>query len=172
MAGKNPSYNESKILRLLKDNSRLSISEISESLNLSRNTVSKIIKYLNKNYIKKYTIETMEKYDSFYIISVVDSVDDINSDVILEYYELMNGKYLIVLNKNSLDNIVKYDELHIARKRVTNFNNEDIDLYCDYCNNKILGNPRIYELNKNKYYFCCDTCKKTFIKKQKAQNNE
>ncbi len=161
----NLSYNESRVLRLLMENSRLTISEISNKLNLNRNTVSKIISYLNKEYIEKYTVETKENNDNMYFIVIVDSINGINNENIVEYYELMNGKYMVIMNKNSLNNKIKYNNIDIARKRFTFFNNENIDLYCDYCNNKINGIPRAYEYNKNKYYFCCDTCKSSFIKK-------
>ncbi len=165
MHTKNLSYNESRILRLLIENSRLTISEISNKLNLNRNTVSKIIKYLNDNYIEKYTVETKENDDNFYFIVILDSLDDINNENIIEYYELMNNKYMVIMNKDSLNNKINYDKIDIAKKRFTFFNNENIELYCDYCNNKINGVPRTYEYNKNKYYFCCDTCKSSFIKK-------
>ncbi len=164
MHTKNLSYNESRVLRLLMENSRLTISEISDKANLNRNTVSKIINYLNKEYIEKYTVETRENNDSIYFIVTVNNIDDINNENIIEYYELMNGKYMVIMNKNSLSNQIKYNKLNIAKKRFTFFNNEIIDLYCDYCNNKISGLPRTYEHNKNKYYFCCDTCKNSFIK--------
>ena len=146
------------------ENSRLTISEISTRLGLNRNTVSKIINYLDREYIGKYTIETKENEDNIYMIAIVDSIDNIDSEIITEYYELLSGKYMVIMNKNSLDNKIKYDKIDIAKKRVTLFNNENIDLYCDYCNNKITGTPRIYELNKNKYYFCCNICKSSFIK--------
>ena len=164
MHTKNLSYNESSVLRLLMENSRLTISEISDRVKLNRNTVSKIISYLNKEYIEKYTVETKGNNDNIYFIVTVNNIEDINNENIVEYYELMNGKYMVIMNKNSLSNQIKYNKLNIAKKRFTFFNNEIIDLYCDYCNNKISGLPRTYEHNKNKYYFCCDTCKNSFIK--------
>ena len=52
----NMNRNESRVLKLLFENSKMPISEISDRLLLNRNTVSKIITKLNREYIERYTI--------------------------------------------------------------------------------------------------------------------
>ena len=57
----NMNRNESRVLKLLFENSKMPISEISDRLLLNRNTVSKIITKLNREYIERYTITLKER---------------------------------------------------------------------------------------------------------------
>ncbi|KJE49924.1 MULTISPECIES: TRASH domain-containing protein [Acidiplasma] len=168
MESKNLTINESRILRELIKNSRQNISEISRNLNLSRNTVALIIKKLENSVIENYTVNIKQNTESNYIIAIVKSLDGIKKELLTEYFELTNGKYMVISSDSNFLNNLNYDEIHIARHRERGSENFNIDLYCDFCGGKIVSIPKTYEINRKKYYFCCDTCKSTFIKRQNA----
>jgi len=165
---RNMSNNESRVLRLLLENSKMSISEISTRLLLNRNTVSKIITELNKEYINHYTVRLKERENSLYIIAEMENIDGLNEEIV-EYYKMANGNYLVVLNRDALSSHLKYKSLNIAYKRVLNNEMEKMDMYCDYCNGIITGKPMILEINQNKLYFCCETCKSEYIQNNNAR---
>lgn len=164
----NLNYNESRVLRLLLEDSSMPISEISSRLILNRNTVSKIIKRLNSNYIEKYTVRIKEPENSLYIIAEVENLDGMDNQEIIEYYKLANGNYLVVLNRDALSGNMKYKNINIAYNRVMNNATEKIDLYCDYCNGIITGKTHMIETNNKKLYFCCETCKDTYLENHSA----
>ncbi|ARD84311.1 transcriptional regulatory protein [Ferroplasma acidiphilum] len=163
----NMNRNESRVLKLLFENSKMPISEISDRLLLNRNTVSKIITKLNREYIERYTITLKERENSLYIIAEMENIDGLDDDII-EYYKMANGNYLVVMNKDSLSGNLQYKNLNIAYKRVLNNDMEKVDLYCDYCDSIISGKPHVLDVNHNKLYFCCDTCKSEYIQNHNA----
>ncbi len=156
---------------MLKKNSSLTVNEIAKSLNLNRNTVSKIIKFLNENYIKNYTISLKEDENSSYIIAETENIDSIDKNSIVEYYKLSNGKYLVIINRNFPENGIKYSRIDFAIGRYINFDSMDIDLYCDYCNNFIAGEPVVIKEKNRDYYFCCHTCEHAYLSRQNAEKN-
>ncbi len=162
------SENESRVLRLLIENSKMPISEISSRLLLNRNTVSKILTTLNQEYIDKYTVRLKERENSIYIIAEMENITGLDDDIV-EYYKMANGNYMVVINKNALSASIKYKSLNIAYKRVSNNEIEKIDLYCDYCNGLITGKPHMLKTNRDKLYFCCETCKTEYVKKNNAK---
>ncbi len=164
----NISYNESRVLRILLEDSSLPISEISSRLTLNRNTVSNIIRKLNNNYIERYTVQIKEPENSLYIIAEIESLDGLDNHEIIEYYKLANGNYLAVMNRDALSSNIKYKNINIAYNRVLNSTAEKIDLYCDYCSGIITGKPQTIEMNSRKMYFCCETCKSEYLEKNNA----
>ncbi len=158
---RNLSRNESKVLRLLIANSRISLSDISKMLKISRNTASNILKKLNSEYIERYTVDLKSGNDLYYIVKT-SSIENIDPGNIIEYYKLLNGKYIVVLK--NLEKI-NYDYIDMADSRHRLNAIPDITVYCDYCGSKIGGDYHTYEHKNNIYYFCCSTCKSEFIKK-------
>lgn len=157
------SYNESKVLRLLMEDSRTSVLNISRKLALNRNTVSSIIKKLNANIIDRYTVETKEPENSLYIIIETDNIDTIDQNEVIEYFELANGHYIAIMNRDALTGSIRYTNINMAYRRVINRTPGKIDLYCDYCNGIITGKSQIYETAHGPLYFCCNTCKSDYI---------
>lgn len=162
------SYNESRVLKLLMEDSRMSILDISRKLSLNRNTVSKIIKKLNNDIIERYTVEAKEPENSLYIIIETEDIKAINNDEIIEYFELANGHYIVVMNRDALAGSMSYINMHMAYKRAVNRIPMKINLYCDYCSGIINGTPQIYETPQGKLYFCCNTCKNDYISGESA----
>jgi aspartate carbamoyltransferase regulatory subunit len=150
------------------EDSGMPITEISKKLLLNRNTVSKIIAKLNKDYIERYTVQVKEPENSLYIIAETTTMDGIENQDIIEHFKLNNGNYLVIMNRDALSADLKYVNLHMAYQRMVNNASERIDLYCDYCNALITGKPHIYDVNKTKFYFCCDTCKGAYIESKHA----
>ncbi|WP_337860668.1 TRASH domain-containing protein [Ferroplasma sp.] len=163
------SVNESRVLRILMENSNMPVSEISKTLLLNRNTVAKIIGKLNENYIEKYTVRLKEQSNSLYIIVETSNIEELDMDQVIEYYKLNNGNYFVVMNKNALSDNIIYKNINIANKRVLNNSLEKIDIYCDYCNGIVVGKPHILENHGEKLYFCCDTCKDAYIENNYAR---
>ncbi|SMD31440.1 TRASH domain-containing protein [Picrophilus oshimae] len=159
---KNLSRNESRVLRLLVENSRLSISEIAKKLDISRNTVSCILKRLNDDYIERYTVDLKNNGDLYYIVKT-DSIDNIDPGDIVEYYELMNGKYIVVLKNLTR---INYESIDMAGARHRSGAITGISVYCDYCGSVITGESHTYEHKNRIYYFCCSTCKSQFLKER------
>jgi DNA-binding Lrp family transcriptional regulator len=165
----NMSVNESRVLRMLMEDSNMPISEISKKLLLNRNTVSKIKEKLDNNYIEKYTIQLKEQENSIYIIVETDNIENLDMDQVLEYYKMNNGNYLVIMDKTALSDNIKYKNIDIANKRVMVNSFGKIDIYCDYCNGPVSGKPHILERDGEKLYFCCDTCKDAYIENNYAR---
>jgi DNA-binding Lrp family transcriptional regulator len=157
------SYNESKVLRLLMEDSRMSILDISKKLALNRNTVSGIIKKLNSNIIDRYTVETKEPENSLYIIIETEDINSVDQDKVIEYFELANGNYIVIMNRDALIGSINYTSINMAYRRVINKIPSRIELYCDYCRGTIAGKPQTYETADGTLYFCCNTCKSDYI---------
>lgn len=157
------SYNESKVLRLLMEDSRMSILDIARKLELNRNTVSGIIKKLNSSIIDRYTVETREPENSLYIIIETEDINSMDKDKVIEYFELANGHYIAIMSKNALENSIRYTNINIAYRRIINKIPLRIELYCDYCRGTIAGKPQTYGTDDRTLYFCCNTCKSDYI---------
>jgi DNA-binding Lrp family transcriptional regulator len=163
------SYNQSKVLRLLMEDSRMSVLEISRKLGLNRNTVSNIIKKLNSTIIERYTLETKEPEDSLYIIMETDDINAVDRDKAIEYFELANGHYIVIMNRDAIGSRISYTGIDIAYRRVINKIPPTIELYCDYCGGIIAGNPLTYENRDVTLYFCCNTCRTDYINSGSAE---
>ena len=157
------SYNEYKVLRLLMEDSRISVLDISRKLGLNRNTVSNIIKKMNSSIIERYTVETKEPENSLYIIIETEDIDSIDKEELIEYFELANGHYIVIMNRDALAGSMRYISINMAYRRVINRTPGKIDLYCDYCNGIITGKPQTYETVHGTLYFCCNTCKGDYV---------
>ncbi len=162
-------YNESKVLRLLMEDSRISVLDISRKLGLNRNTVSNIIKKLNSGIIERYTLETKESEDSLYIIMETDDINSVDKDKVIEYFELANGHYTVIMNRDAIGTGIRYIRVDIAHHRVINKIPPAIDLYCDYCGGIIAGKPLKTDTPDGTLYFCCKTCKSDYMNNENTQ---
>ncbi|WMT52184.1 MAG: TRASH domain-containing protein [Ferroplasma sp.] len=164
-------YNESKVLRLLMNDSRMSVLDISRKLGLNRNTVSNIIKKLNSSIIERYTLETKEPEDSLYIIMETDDINSVDSDKVIEYFELANGHYTVIMNREAIGAGISYNRVDLAHRRVINKIPPTIDLYCDYCGGIIAGKPMKYDTLEGTLYFCCNTCRDDYINSENTEKH-
>ncbi|BAB59523.1 leucine-responsive regulatory protein [Lrp] [Thermoplasma volcanium GSS1] len=170
---RNLSNLESRVLRELIDDSRSSVEEISERTGIGRNTVSKIIKDLERNgIIKKYTIKTSYEESEKKIIALTPDDVHIPDDLIYYNFKLSNGKRILVLSKSALDYDFQYDQVWISDtveegKAILS----NITLYCDYCGNQIHGDPISVKWKNRTYLVCCPNCEKDMLKRLEKDNS-
>ncbi len=163
----NISPNESKVLRILYGNSRLSIEQISRIANLNRNTVRKIIRDLEKNgIIKRYTVELSGINRGKYFMIKTDEPSLIPESAVLAKMALANGKYVFVCSQDILKHEIKYNEMDIIseiefRNSISNL----VKVYCDYCGKEITEDPIEVVLKNHIYYACCHNCERDLMRK-------
>ena len=72
----NLSQNESKVLRTLVENSRLTVNEIAKVTNLNRNTVRAAIKFLiSQKVITRFTVNVSPPEDEKMILLEIDDLN-------------------------------------------------------------------------------------------------
>ena len=160
MAKINLSQNESKVLRVLIEDSRLSINEIAEVTGLNRNTVRKAIKHLiSSQIIAKFTVEVKSgDYDNLVMIDT-ENIDLIPESERLEVFELSNGRFIVVSNLNVLKRNIRYTSVNVVRKIEKHSRlHEMVKVYCDYCGKEIREEAIILEHKNHQYYACCKNC--------------
>lgn len=157
----NLNYNESKILRILKEDSRRSASEIAELTGLNRNTVSRIISNLvERGTIRNFTINIDSEDEDIMVLAEVENLFDIPEEFMVESIELSDGTFLVVLRKEALYEKFPVRSMKIVHKLSHYEENEvDFDLYCDYCRKQITDSPIKLQTKGNTYYACCSNCR-------------
>ncbi len=166
----NISPNESKVLRVLNEDSRISINGISEITGLNRNTVRKIISDLrNKGIIKKFTIEIDQSNQGSSLLIEIENISEIPEDYILEIMKLGNGNFLVLGSPEILNFDIKYKNINIV-KEIINKNRlfHSVKLYCDYCGKEIKDLPIEFSYNNKTYYACCHNCEKDLQRRLKS----
>ena len=187
---------DSKILRILLDNSRASISEISSDLGLSRPTIRRRIRSLEeRGIIKRFTIEIDDKIlgGKLFVIALdsnkpeeaakkleeIGSVTDIfittGTPNIVAVVRISSMEELDILTKTladinpSFDVKIAFGHIHrpLTFEKLAKLGL--VTLLCDYCSKKITGEPLTYTAHNRKYYFCCPTCLREFVKKQRKK---
>ncbi len=155
-------YNESRILRILKEDSRRSASEISEMVGLSRSTVSKTISNLvDRGKIRAFTVSVDTEEDDIMILAEVESLFDIPEEFLVESVELSDGTFLAVLRKGAMYEKFPARSMKIVHKLTRYDENElSIDMYCDYCRNRITDEPIKLSSNTMTYLACGTECKR------------
>lgn len=158
----NLNYNESKILRILKEDSRRTSSEIAQMTGLNRNTVSRIISNLiDRGVIRNFTINVDSDEEDIMILVEVENLLDIPQEFMVESIELSDGTFQVVLKKEAMYEKFPVRSMKIIHKLTRYEENEvDFDLYCDYCRKEILDAPLKLVTRGNTYYACCTTCKR------------
>ena len=88
---------EQRLIVLLKKNSRITITEISRELSVSRITAKKALDSLTKNgRIKHFTV-TLEDEDREMVLVRTDNASIIPSEYVIERFRLIDGSFIGVL---------------------------------------------------------------------------
>ncbi len=169
-----------KLINLLMDNSRLSLSELAKLLGLSRQTVKARMERLEKEgVIQKYTIKLSPVFEKVgnLIIMIVETE---NPEKFREYREIIeinkitSKRYLIkviVEKLGELINIINsagFEILEIMpvieREERDRIFKVEVPFKCDYCGKETVDEPIIYKYRNKVYVFCCKTCFREFKK--------
>jgi DNA-binding Lrp family transcriptional regulator len=147
---------EYRVLQLLKENSRMPVSEIANELKVSRPTVSRIITSLQEKGIK-FTVEYNEGVTAFVVTSKCPQD--------AECFELIDGNIMAVIHARDLNELeeelkkIKDEKkyLFLSHKKVGKVSVR-VEMRCDYCGGAIRGSPLILKKGRKTYYACCKAC--------------
>ena len=173
-----------KLIYLLMDNSRLSISELAERLGVSRPTVKSRLDRLEKEgVIQRYTIKlNPELQRASNVVALIIKTDEPEKlqefEEIIEINRFTSKKYLIkvaVEDMEGLRNVIEgagFEVLEIM-PILESIEKEyppkvKVSFKCDYCGKEIIGEPIVYKYRNKVYFFCCETCFREF---KKAREN-
>lgn len=161
---RNLSELEQRLLTILKEDSRKSISELAVELDVSRATARKAMdSLLVSGRIKSFTIQLNDDEKDLVILHTED-IGSVPKRFILEDFELLDGTHMLVIH---YENLVKLDNLRIldvkiARRRNVGENpGRTSHLHCDLCGNEILNEPIMLKSRGKAYYACCPGCEST-----------
>ncbi|ACJ16324.1 transcriptional regulatory protein [Thermococcus onnurineus NA1] len=183
-----------KLIYLLMDNSRLSISELAERLSVSRPTVKTRLEKLEKEgIIQRYTIklhpELQKAHNVVALIIKTDKPEKLREfEEIIEINRFTSKKYLIkvaVEDMEGLRNVIEgagFEVLEIM-PILESIEKEHppkvkVPFKCDYCGKEIVDEPIVYKYRNRVYFFCCPTCLREFkrtrenIEKLKLKEHE
>lgn len=167
-----------KLLNLLLDNSRLSVSELARLVGLSRQTVRTRLEKLEKEgVIKKYTIKIspdLERSESIVILILETEKPEKLQEYseIIEINKITSKKYVVKVLTNRLGDISRIAEdpgLNILEimpvleweEKEREFRIE-VPFRCDYCGKEVVDRPVIYKYHNRVFVFCCKTCLREF----------
>ncbi|AEC52491.1 transcriptional regulatory protein [Pyrococcus sp. NA2] len=172
-----------KLIYLLMENSRLSISELAERLGVSRPTVKSRLERLEKEgVIKRYTIKlNPELQRAKNIVILIIETEKPNKlhefEEIIEINRFASRKYLVkvaVEDMKDLKNIIEKPEFEVLEIMpiLESIEKEyvpkvKVSFKCDYCGKEIVGEPIIYKYRNKVYFFCCETCLREFKRARK-----
>lgn len=163
----NLSQSESKVLRVLFEDSRLNVNEIARITNLNRNTVRTAIKSLvNNRVITRFTVNISLPEDEKLILLEVDDLEQIPEGDRIEVLELANGRFMVVSNIAVLKKQIKYVQLNVINRRQTSEHlSTKVRTFCDYCGKEIEESVVLLKYRNHQYYTCCGNCKNDLYKK-------
>jgi DNA-binding Lrp family transcriptional regulator len=148
---------EYKVLQILKENSRISLTEISRILGISRITAGKVIKNLQEKGVKFTVSYEEEGLIAFVISSECEGKED------YECYKLVDGRYILLIKSKNLKDlsekiskVKEKREIYIAVEKVGK--KFSFSVKCDYCGKIIKESPIIYKYRRRKHYACCEAC--------------
>ncbi|WP_297438133.1 TRASH domain-containing protein [Thermococcus sp.] len=169
-----------KLIYLLMDNSRLSISELAERLGVSRPTVkSRLEKLEREGIIEKYTVKlNPQLFRAHNVVALIVKTDEPDKmkefEEIIEINRFTSRKYLIKIAVENMEELRKviegagFEVIEImpilesverpSPPRVK------VPFKCDYCGKEIVGEPIVYKYHNRVYFFCCPTCLREFKK--------
>ncbi len=167
-----------KLIYLLMDNSRLSISELAERLGVSRPTVKSRLDRLEKDgIIQGYTIklnpELLRAHNVVALIIKTSEPEKLQEfEEIIEINRFTSRKYLIkvaVEDMEQLRNVIEgagFEVIEIMpvleSVERTSPPKVKIPFKCDYCGKEIIEEPIVYKYRNRVYFFCCPTCLREF----------
>lgn len=184
---------DSKILRLLLENSRLSISELAKMLNLSRPTVRERLKRLvERGVIRRFTLELDPSiFNGTFLLCFLnsDNTEEVFEKLkgekhVLEVFETHGTKNIVCLalvrDSASIENFSRFlfqidpsfSMQVVLRRHARQLDYEFLanagflTLTCDYCGKIIEDEPIVFKYKNKKYYFCCKTCLREFKRKK------
>ncbi|WP_283218048.1 TRASH domain-containing protein [Thermococcus sibiricus] len=173
-----------KLIYLLMDNARLSISELADRLGVSRPTVRTRLEKLEKDgIIEGYTIKlNPELQRAHNVIALVvrtekpEKMDEFEE--IIEINRFTSTKYLIKVAVNAMEDLKRVIEgtgvevleiMPILESREKRLKPKiKVPFKCDYCGKEIVEEPIVYKYRNRVYFFCCPTCLREF---KKAREN-
>jgi len=169
-----------KLVYLLMDNSRLSISELAERLGVSRPTVkSRLGKLEREGIIEKYTVKlNPQLFRAHNVVALIVKTEEPDKmkefEEIIEINRFTSRKYLIKIAVENMEELRKviegagFEVIEImpilesverpSPPRVK------VPFKCDYCSKEIVGEPIVYKYHNRVYFFCCPTCLREFRK--------
>jgi len=163
-----------KLIYLLLDNARLSISELAEILGVSRPTVrSRLEKLEKEGVILGYTIklnpELLRAHNVVALIVQTDKPEKMKEfNEIIGINRFTSRKYLIKIAVENMEELRKviegagFDVIEIMpileSVERTSPPRVKISFKCDYCGKEIVGEPIVYKYHNRVYSLCCPTC--------------
>lgn len=161
---------ESRVLDILKRDSRTSISDIASILETGRTRVREAIdSMLESGKIRRFTVETSDEGNDL-ILAKVRKIDQIDQTRLIEYFEMIDGTYLIVAAYSEIKSLDKVEVLEFnfaKQRRNIGFVPGVRKLTCDYCGQKIDGNPITVERGRKILYACCPNCQKDLTRENR-----
>ena len=167
-----------KLIYLLMDNSRLSISELAERLGVSRPTAkSRLEKLQKEGIIQGFTVklnpELLRAHNIVALIVKTEEPEKMKEfEEIIEVNRFTSRKYLIKVAVESMEELRKVIEgagfevievmpilETVERKSPPKIK---VPFKCDYCGKEIVGEPIVYKYRNRVYFFCCPTCLREF----------
>lgn len=172
---RNLSELEQRLITILKDDSRKSISEIAQELEVSRTTARKTMdSLLESGRIKSFTIQLDDDEKDLVLVHLEDS-GPVPRRYVLEDFELIGGTHVIVMHYENLVKLedLKIMEVRIARRRYSGESQGRIShIHCDLCGNEILRDPITLRVKGKTYYACCPNCEKTLGRRLAEMENQ
>lgn len=160
---------EQRMIAVLRNDSRKTILDIAGELGISRITAKKIFNALTEDgVIKRFTI-TLAEDDRNLIIVHVREIEKIPQDLMVEYFSLVDGTFLVVTYYENLIKIQNQEILgvEIATRRTLNEGYSRMEhVRCDYCGNEIVKEPIKLEIHKKTFYVCCPNCERDLRKRR------
>ncbi|WP_297509818.1 TRASH domain-containing protein [Thermococcus sp.] len=167
-----------KIIYLLMDNSRMSVSELAERLGVSRPTVrARLEKLQKKGIIQGFTIKlNPELLRAHNVVALIVKTDEPRRmsefEEIIEINRFTSKKYLIkvaVENMEELRKVIEgagFEVIEIMPILESTTRESPpkvkVPFKCDYCGKEIVGEPIVYKYRNRVYFFCCPTCLREF----------
>lgn len=156
---------EYKILRLLKKNSRISISDISESTGADRRLISRLMKILEEREIVCYT--TVLKKETERLALVTFDGYEGTRDFFIESFRLLDGRECALISGDDLYRFekCKISMIQIIKERVINQNFAPMTKQvCEYCGRQITNDPVTFILRNIEHTVCCKNCRKDLMR--------
>ncbi|MFQ5892630.1 MAG: winged helix-turn-helix transcriptional regulator [Candidatus Methanofastidiosia archaeon] len=180
-----------EILRILQKNARVSISEISQKVNISRPSVKSRIQNLEKmGVIKKFTVilDKSAIVENIALFLIIRSQNPellrklLNFEEIQELHQLLGRKNILlkalVKNISEIQNLTSklnslgiYDfEYYIVTDTPKSEYDQEVgpeigvSLECEYCGSPITGEIKRLRIHMKDHYFCCPVCMRKFKK--------
>ncbi|MGP6220440.1 TRASH domain-containing protein [Caldiplasma sukawensis] len=156
---------EYKILKLLKKNSRISISDISENTGADRRLISRLLKDLERKEIVCYTAILKKETERLALVTFEGYEG--NRDFFIESFRLLDGKECALI---PVDDIYRFENcrismIQIIKERIVNHDFAPrTSQVCEYCGNEITNNPVTFIFRNREHTVCCNNCQRDLMR--------